>query len=230
MEQRWFRVATPDLRVMVVTVGFLLGLILLGVPVARTLLAGGSPGTVDGLLAVLVAAAILYRLAMAVRGYRLEVHEGQPVLWIERVLPGRRGVPLARLRDVRVEPKLPPILNTSMLSMGGLFGWTGPAMIRDLGNVDAYGTNNSKAVVLEFTAAPGKEPLLPNKKGPIYVVTPADPAAFVAAVRALRSNMVSVAAAPVGTFQVADLPGTTPAGAPPVSAAGTGGGKRRRRK
>src|SRR5690348_16824131 len=112
MEQQWFRVAAPDTRVALVTVGFVLGLILLGVPMVNTLLQGGTPATVDTLLVGLAAAAVLYRLAMAVRGYRLEVRDGMPIMWIERVLPGRRGVPLTRLRVVRADAKLPPILNT----------------------------------------------------------------------------------------------------------------------
>jgi hypothetical protein len=205
MEQQWFRVAGPDWRVVGVTVVFLGALAFFGGQAILALVAGQSPVATDALFAGLLLAAILYRLVVAVRGYRLTLREGEPILWIDRLVPllGSRGVPLKRLRAVHAEPGLQTILNTNTFSLGGLFGWAGGALVRGYGNVDAYGTNGHKAVVLEFQAAPGKEPLVKGKQGPVYIVTPADPPGFVAAVQGLRGT---TAAANPGTFQLADLP------------------------
>jgi hypothetical protein len=205
MEQQWFRVAGPDWRVIGVSAIFLGALAFFGGQAILALVEGRSPVTTDALLAGLLLAAVLYRLLVAVRGYRLTLREGEPILWIDRLVPllGSRGVPLKRLRAVRVEPGLQTILNTNTFSLGGLFGWAGAAMVRGYGNVDAYGTNGHKAVVLEFIAAPGKEPLVKGKQGPVYIVTPDDPPAFVAAVQGLRGP---APAANPGAFQLADLP------------------------
>jgi hypothetical protein len=205
MEQQWFRVAGPDWRVIGVSAIFLGALAFFGVQAILALVEGRSPVTTDALFAGLLLAAVLYRLLVAVRGYRLTLREGEPILWIDRLVPllGSRGVPLKRLRAVRVEPGLQTILNTNTFSLGGLFGWAGAAMVRGYGNVDAYGTNGHKAVVLEFIAAPGKEPLVKGKQGPVYIVTPDDPPAFVAAVQGLRGP---APAANPGAFQLADLP------------------------
>jgi hypothetical protein len=210
MEQQWFRVAGPDWRVIGVSAIFLGALAFFGGQAILALVEGRSPVTTDALFAGLLLAAVLYRLLVAVRGYRLTLREGEPILWIDRLVPllGSRGVPLKRLRAVRVEPGLQTILNTNTFSLGGLFGWAGAAMVRGYGNVDAYGTNGHKAVVLEFIAAPGKEPLVKGKQGPVYIVTPDDPPAFVAAVQGLRGP---APAANPGAFQLADLPAAAPA-------------------
>jgi hypothetical protein len=131
-------------------------------------------------------------------------------------------VPLARLRRVAVEPALPPILNTNILGLGGVFGWAGPALIRGLGNVDIYGLDPRRAVILEFTAAPGQQSLVADKPGPIYIVTPADPAGFAAAVGGLTSGQGRA-----GTFAVGALPGN---GAQPGGAAKSSPVRRRKRR
>ena len=215
MEEQTFRVAGPDGRVLGVTALFAACLLWWGGGVILALASGVAPQGTDLAITALVAVLMLYRLGLAVRGYRLARQpDGSPILWIDRVLPiGSRGVPLARLQAVRAVPDLPPILNNGILSMGGLFGWAGPAMVRDLGNVDAYGTNNRKAVLLQFSAKPGQEPKVAGKKGPIYIVTPADPPAFMAALSAVPGQRPAP-----GVFQVAELPvapaPTAPAPAP----------------
>jgi hypothetical protein len=226
MEQQRFGVAGPDLRVAGITVVFLLALAFFGGQVLLALVGGRTPLATDALFAGLLLAAILFRLAVAVRGYRLVLREDEPILWIDRLVPlfGSRGVPLKRLRAARVVPDLPSILNTNTFSLGGLFGWAGAAMVRGYGNVDAYGTNGHKAVVLEFVAAPGKEPLVAGKAGPVYIVTPQDPAGFVAAVQGLRRSAPPAAA---GSFQLADLPA---AAAAPAAAPGARAATPRKRK
>ena len=203
--EKWFPVAAPDGRVILVTAIAVLGFVGSGGLSLSGLPAGGPLDQRYTFVAVLIGVILLFRLAVAVRGYRLTVRDdGIPILWIERLLPlRRRGVPLKRLHSIRSEPDLPRILNTNIFSMGGIFGWSGTAVVRDLGYVDAYGMNNGKAVVLEFTAAPGKEPLVGKKGGPVYIVTPADPRGFVDAVHELRGD--TQPAAP-GAFQLADLP------------------------
>ncbi len=232
MEQQRFRAAGPDTRVLAIS-----GLVVVvgawfGGQVLLALASGGSPLTTDLLFAGLMLAAILYRLLLAVRGYRISLREGEPILWIDRLVPllGSRGVPLKRLHAVHAEPALPLILNPSTFSLGGLFGWAGAAMVRGYGNVDAYGTNGHKAVVLEFVAAPGKEPLIPGKKGPIYIVTPQDPPGFVAAVQHIRRSAPAPLAAAPGTFQLAELPtnGKPPAAVSPAAARSTP--RKRKRK
>src|SRR5438045_3610015 len=102
MGQTWFPAARPDGWVIAVTGLFLAALVWWTAPVMIALGAGQQPNTLDVGLAALLAGIILYRLARAVRGYRLEAGAAGPVLWIERLLPlGRRGVPLGRLRNVR---------------------------------------------------------------------------------------------------------------------------------
>lgn len=230
MEQQVFRVAGPDRRVIVITLVFLAAFVFFGGSALLALVTGRTPISTDLLFAGLLLAAVLYRLLVAVRGYRLVLREGEPILWIDRLVPllGSRGVPLKRLVAVHAEPTLPTILNTNTFSLGGLFGWAGAAMVRGYGNVDAYGTNGHHAVVLEFLAAPGKEPLVKGKQGPVYIVTPQDPAGFAAAVQRLRK-------APPATggsgFQVAELPATAshPAPAAPAAARAAPARKRKRR-
>jgi hypothetical protein len=211
--EKWFPVAAPDGRVILITAIAILGFVGSAGLAVRALPTGGPLDERYTLVAGLIGAVVLYRMAIAVRGYRLTMREdATPILWIERRLPlRRRGVPLKRLHAVRIEPDLPRILNTNIFSMGGIFGWAGTAMVRDLGYVDAYGMNNSKAVVLEFTAVPGREPLVGKKAGPVYIITPADPRAFVDAVHELRG--AAQPAAP-GAFQLADLPAGRPPPAP----------------
>jgi hypothetical protein len=216
MNAKWFPVAAPDGRVIGVTAISILGLLLSAGLALKAWLVDGVFDDRYTLVAVVIALVLVYRFAIAVRGYSLVLRDDQPILWIDRWLPvGRRGVPLKRLHNIRIDPDLPRILNTNIFSMGGIFGWSGTATVRDMGYVDAYGMNNRKAVVLEFTAAPGKEPLLGKKAGPIYIVTPADPRAFVDAVNTLRGASPPVTP---GAFQLADLP-ARPAAPAPASAA-----------
>jgi hypothetical protein len=227
MEQQRFGVAGPDRRVTAITGVFLVAFVFFGGQALLALAENRPPVSTDLLFAGLLLAALFYRLAGAVRGYRLALREGEPILWIDRRLPlfGSRGVPLKRLRAIRAAPDLPTILNTNTFSLGGLFGWAGAAQVRGYGNVDAYGTNGHKAVVLEFLAAPGKESLIKGKEGPVYIITPQDPAGFVAAVQGLRRS--TPAAAP-GTFQLAEL--AAPAAAVPAPSAARSGSRKRKRK
>lgn len=228
MDQQWFRVAGPDRRVIGISAVFLVACALFGGQALLAVAQGRTPLSTDVIFGGLLLLLILYRLLVGVRGYRLALREGEPILWIVRLvsLLGSRGVPLKRLRVAHAEPDLPIILNGSTFSLGGLFGWAGAAMVRGYGNVDAYGTNGRKAVVLEFLAAPGKEPLVAGKKGPVYIVTPQDPPAFVAAVQGLRG-----VPPPSGSFQLAALPAAAADRvAMPVSAAPSSRAAARKRK
>jgi hypothetical protein len=230
MEQQVFRVAGPDRRVILITLVFVGAFVFFGGAALLALVTGRTPLSTDLLFAGLLLAAILYRLLVAVRRYRLVLRDGEPILWIDRLVPllGSRGVPLKRLVAVHAEPQLPTILNTNTFSLGGLFGWAGAAMVRGYGNVDAYGTNGHKAVVLEFLAAPGKEPLVKGKQGPVYIVTPQDTTGFATAVQRLRK---ATPATPGGAFQLAELPAAPPmaASSAPAPARSAPARKRKRR-
>ena len=212
MEQQWFRVAAPDGRVLGITLIFA-GLTAWFVfQVGLALAQGRDPDRFDLGLGAVLLAVVLFRLAQSVRGYRLQTTENGPVLWIVRRLPvAARGVPLKRLSAVRYDPQLPPILNAGLLSMGGLFGWAGRGMLSSLGPVDVYGTNNRKAVVLEFVAAREGTSAVGGGHGPVYILTPDDPPALVSGIKALRAGSTPPGPAIV-TARPAD---SAPAAAPP---------------
>jgi hypothetical protein len=169
---------------------FLATMIWFGVIVFSTIYDGLAPDVFSLIVFVLIAGLILYRWLSSVRGYTILWGADGPAgskLLIHRVAPWlQKSVSLERLRYAYDDPALGPLLNTSFMSQGALFGWAGPAQVTKLGGLQAYATNNKKAVVLEFTrperttwrAAPSAEAARASIT--IYVISPADPAGFVA--------------------------------------------------
>lgn len=108
------------------------------------------------------AAALLF----VVRGYELAPGE----LRVRRLLWSTR-IPLAGLAEVRADPQA---MTGSMrlFGNGGLFSFTGLFQSRTLGRYRAFVTDPAHAVVLRTA-------------GRVTIVSPADPHAFVEAVKAL---------------------------------------------
>ncbi len=204
--RRDFAVAPPDSQVIVITGLFIVSFLWFGGQVLAAA-GGGEPfDQFDMVFAILVGGMTLWRGLLAVRGYRLlpDTPDG-PVLLIRRVVPwGAVPVPLSRLRAVDAEPGVRGILNNSMLGLGSLFGWAGPANVPDLGSVLVYATSRKRTVLLELAPRPdqhlktsdGTEP-----RGPSVLVSPRDPAALATALApyvqgARRPGLPGMAAAP----------------------------------
>ncbi|MDX1530757.1 MAG: PH domain-containing protein [Rhodothermales bacterium] len=157
-----------DLRLTLITVLALVLLVGVGVAtwflsegVLERAVSGGTP------LAIVLGA-----LACSVRGYR--VAGGR--LHVLR-LGWTTTFPLDRLRDVRAQPGA-TAGSIRTFGNGGLFAFVGRFRNGLLGPYRAFVTDPARAVVLEF-------------EDRTVVVTPDDPAAFVAAVQAERGEPVA---------------------------------------
>ncbi len=172
-----FKVAPFSATAWVWTITFLGGLLFFAV---RAFLAGTSADLFDVGAAVLLGALTLYALVRSVRGYR--VGDGQVA--IVRLGPGRINIHRSDISSIEAQPDIGSFFNMSFLSIGGLFGWAGKARVRrtaDLQSLDAdvFGTNSAYAVLMRL------------KSGRTLILTPADPAGFVAAVRGLEPPAVT---------------------------------------
>jgi hypothetical protein len=214
VQQMRFPLAAPSVQVILVTAFFLVTALFFG---GKAVLdaANGQPVTQgDIVLSVLVAGMIVWRALGAVRGYVIEtgsVHG--PELVIQRVAPWATViVSLGRLRAVDANPAVRSVLNTSFLSLGGLFGWAGPALVPELGPVQIYAINRQRIVLLElaprtdsrYQTSDGSAP-----RGAALLLSPRDPQGFAAALEPFRQ-----AAPPPGL----PTPGKAPAASPAPSA------------
>lgn len=121
---------------------------------------------------ILLGGLIVFGFVRSVRGYQVTDSKVE----IVRTASGRINIDRAEIDNVEARPNIGSFFNMSLLGTGGLFGWSGKARVRkpgDINSVEAevFGTNSNNAVVVEL------------KGGRTLVLTPADPAAFVAAVR-----------------------------------------------
>ena len=183
-----FPVAPPDSQVLIITGLFIVSLLFFGGQLVLSILRGTRIEPGDYLVTLVVAGMLLWRWLSSVRGYVLapEGADG-PLLLVQRVAPwGTVPLALGRVREVAVSPALRPIGNTNILALGSLFGWAGPAVSPELGPVIAFATNRSRTVVLHLNPRPdqvGKSSGDAPPRGPIVLLSPRDPQAFLAAVQ-----------------------------------------------
>src|SRR5689334_14271973 len=178
-----FALARPGVQVLVISGLFVVTLLYFGGKAVLDGLLGNPVNQSDVAFGALVGGMMIWRALGAVRGYVVQTGGPHgPELVIQRVAPWATViVSLARLRRADAEPGVRGILNTSMLSMGGLFGWSGPAVVPDLGPIQVFANNRERAVLLElaprtekrFQTSDGTEP-----KGVAVLVSPRDPQAF----------------------------------------------------
>ncbi|MGI8587032.1 MAG: hypothetical protein ACR2M0_05010 [Chloroflexia bacterium] len=184
--QAYFRAAPYDWQVRIITAMFALGLLWFGGEVVLSLLAGVRPQASFLVFAFLIGGAMLWRWMNSVRGYAIQAGgENGPVLLVRRVAPWAVvPISLTRLRSAEADLKISNILNLSIFGLGSLFGWAGPATVREMGQVLAFATSSRSVVLLELTpdteertyTSGGKE-----ARGPMVLVSPRDPAALAAA-------------------------------------------------
>ncbi len=141
-------------------------LILVGVPL---LISFSTPpaGPLQWIIAIALPAILIASVFFIIRGYTLTAD----ALLVER--PGwHYTIPLANLVAVEADPRA---MSGSIRAFGngGLFCFAGAYRNKRLGPYRVFATDPRRAVVLRFT----------NRT---IVITPDDPAAFVAQVRALR--------------------------------------------
>ncbi len=169
---RFFRVAPFDATTFVVTIVFVLAL---GYFAVRTVLdfANNQPiDTFNSGAMVLLAVIMGWSLVRSVRGYRL----GNGTLLIERLGPGKIGIPLADIENAEPRTDLGNFVRAGFLSMQGLFGWTGKVNVRKPTDIESqrmevYGTNPANTVLLQL------------KEDRRVIVTPRDIDGFVTALR-----------------------------------------------
>jgi hypothetical protein len=144
-------------------------------------LAGGTlPDPVDVGFGLLLLVVVVYTWMRSVRAYSIDSEN----LTIIRSGPGRVNMALADITDAKVATDLGTFFNTSMLGVGGLFGWAGRARVRrptDVRSTDVmvYGTNPANSLLLEM------------KDGRKVVLTPADPQAMESAFKAAGVGAVA---------------------------------------
>jgi len=183
-----FRVAPADTQVRIITVVYALAALwCFGVVVNEAV---QSERANQGYLVfgVVILAVMLWRWLNSVRGYLLEpgATDG-PRLVIQQTAPWRRvPVPLSRLRRVDPTPQVRAILNLSVINIGSLFGWAGPANVPGVGSVVAYASSAHGAMLLElapradarYRPSDGGE-----SRGPILLISPQDRAGLAAALQ-----------------------------------------------
>ena len=132
----------------------------------------GSTDPFDIGVTAVLGVLIVLGFARSVRSYQVT----DQAIQVVRTVAGRINIDRADIDSVEAKPDIGSFFNTSPLGTGGLFGWSGKARIRRPADIDSleaevYGTNPANSVVVEL------------KSGRTLVLTPADPAAFVAAVQ-----------------------------------------------
>ncbi|HEX8598745.1 MAG TPA: PH domain-containing protein [Chloroflexia bacterium] len=136
------------------------------------MVANGASDPFDVGVSVLLSILIVLGFVRSVRAY----HVTDRTIEVARTLASRIRLDRAEIASIEVRPNLGSFFNRSILATGGLFGWSGKARIRKPTDIDSleaevFGTNPANAVLVEL------------KSGRNVVLTPADPTAFVAAVR-----------------------------------------------
>jgi hypothetical protein len=132
----------------------------------------GSIDPFDIAVTAFLGVMIVVGFVRSVRAYQVT----DRAIEVVRAAGSRINIDRADIEGVEAKPDLGSFFNMSPLGSGGLFGWSGKARIRrpsDIESLEAevYGTNSANSVIIEL------------KSGRIIVLTPADPSAFVAAVR-----------------------------------------------
>jgi hypothetical protein len=140
--------------------GILVGAVLIG----ATALPAHASGFVRGVAIAGPLLVLTATLPFLVRGYVLQ----ERTLFVER-LGWNTRVDLTALRSAAADPNAMRG-SIRLFASGGLFGFFGLFRNRSLGSYRAYATDPRRAVVLKLS-------------GRTVVVTPDDPAAFVAEVR-----------------------------------------------
>lgn len=163
-----FRVAPYSVTAWIWTVTFIAGLFYFLMRIVIT----GAADLSDMGFALLLGVMIVFAFLRSVRAYIVTDSEIQVV----RSGPGRIGVNRADISSVEASPDIGAFFNVNLIGTGGLFGWAGKARVRhptDIQslNAEVLGTNSANSVLMQL------------KNGRTIILTPADPAAFVAAVQ-----------------------------------------------
>ena len=154
------------------TLGFTAALLYFLFGIGEALARGQSPILFDVGASVLLLALMAWAWVRGVKGYQVDSEH----LTIMRNGPGRMLISHDKIRSVTFKPDIGSYFNSRLLGLGGLFGWAGPAKVRnptDVKSLDAevYGTHPQKSVVLDLD------------DGRALIVTPDDPQSLVAALR-----------------------------------------------
>jgi hypothetical protein len=182
---RFFRVASFDVQVFINTLLFIGALAFFAVRVTLDVAAGKLPQELDLGASVALAIIVGFGWLRSVKGYRLAPGE----LVVERTGPGRLHIALDSILSVEARSDLGSFVRAGFLSIQGLFGWAGKALVRKPTDVkstpaEVYGTNPAKAVVLRL------------RDDRTLILTPADTDRFV---EALREAGVSAPGTPAAT-------------------------------
>ena len=167
-----FRPAPPSTATIITTLAFVGVFIFFAANVILAFSSGFYPSLFDAGGTVILLGFLAFGWARSVKAYR--VSEGE--LNIDRALIKGVHVPLELIKSVQADPDIGSFYNRSMLGSGGLFGWGGKARVRTHSDINAkdayvYGSNAKHSVIFRLE---GDQTI---------VVTPADPQAFVTAIR-----------------------------------------------
>lgn len=167
-----FKPAPPGGLAIVWTLAYIGAFFFFMVRAALALSAGASPDLFDVGGALILAGFIIFAWARSVKAYQVEKGE----LNIIRAVMKGVTVPLDMVKSVQVDPEIGSFFNSSLFGIGGLFGWGGRAQVRKSSDVSAlvayvYGSNPKNSVIFRIDG------------GKAVIVTPADPQAFVTAIR-----------------------------------------------
>lgn len=163
-----FKVAPMGSAAIVWTVTFVVGLLFFAWRVVDL----GLSSLFDLGAAIVLLLLIVYAWFRSVRAYNV----GNGDVVIVRAGTGRITIPVDNITRVEFKPEIGTFFNMSMLSIGGLFGWAGKTQVKEKASLntmqaEVYGTNANNSVVMLL------------RSGRTLVLTPADPAGFVAAVQ-----------------------------------------------
>ena len=155
------------------TIGFCAGAIYFGWRTWAAISAGRAPDNYDLGAMLLLIMFIIIGWIRSVRRYRL----GDNNLYIEKRASRKITLPLESIRLIEAMATPVSFFNTSLFSMGGLFGWSGRTQLRKSSdthalNAEVYGTNPANVVIIGLN------------DDRTYALTPADPEGLVQAVRA----------------------------------------------
>lgn len=171
-----FRIAPYSVTAWIWTVAFIAGLVYFVYRIVVTGAADLSDIAFSGLLGFMV----IFAYMRSVKAYRVTESEVQ----IVRSGPGRISISKADINNVTAKPDIGAFFNMGLLGTGGLFGWGGKARVRHPTDIksletEVFGTNSANSVLIELSS------------GRTIILTPADPAAFVAALQGSQPKAYS---------------------------------------
>jgi hypothetical protein len=154
------------------TLTYSLGLVFFAIRSVSIIAGGGFPDVVDTFFTVALLIIVVMAYLRSVKAYAIEGGN----LVIVRSGPGRINISLDDIIGAVAVPAIGSFFNISVLSTGGVFGWSGKARVRnpsDLKSIDAdvYGTNPKYSVMLELRS---------KRK---VIITPAEPKEMETALR-----------------------------------------------